>query len=85
MQPNIRTTNRLSGGQLITGTGGTATGEIISIDVIADAKFNVLTGNVSSVANVTSGSALTIPAGRTIDGYFTTITLHSGTVIAYNK
>jgi hypothetical protein len=84
MQPNIRTTNRLSGGQLITGTG-TATGEFISIDVIADAKFNVLTGNVSSVANVTSGSALTIPAGRTIDGYFTTITLHSGTVIAYNK
>ena len=84
MQPNIRTTNRQNGGQLITGTGS-ATGEFNSIDIIADAKFNVLTGNVSAVANAASASAPTIPAGRTIEGLFTVVTLHSGTVIAYNK
>lgn len=84
MQPNIRTTNRLSGGQLITGTG-TASGNFSSIDVLAAAKFHVLTGNVSAVANTTEASALSIPAGSTIDGFFTAITLWSGTVIAYNK
>jgi hypothetical protein len=84
MQPNIRTTNRLSGGQLITGTGN-ASGNFSSIDVLAAAKFNVLTGNVSAVANTDSAIAPSIPVGSTIDGFFTAITLHSGTVIAYNK
>jgi Uma2 family endonuclease len=80
MHPNTRITNRTSGSQLITGTGQ-VTGEFVSIDSIDNAtKFEVLTGNATGVANVTSGSAIAIPAGTTIDGIFTAIKLHAGTV-----
>ena len=83
--PNARITNRTSGSQLITGTGQ-VTGEFVSIDSIsADTKFEVLTGNATGVANVTSGSAIVIPIGTTIDGIFTAIKLHAGSVIAYRK
>jgi hypothetical protein len=34
---------------------------------------------------VTSGSAIAIPIGTTIDGIFTAIKLHAGSVIAYRK
>ena len=84
MQPNIRTTNRTSGGQLIA-TTAQVTGTFTSIDINDAAKFNVLTGNVSGVANSSIGLATQIAAGMTIDGLFTAIALHSGTVIAYNK
>jgi hypothetical protein len=85
MQPNTRITNRTSGSQLITGTGQ-VTGEFVSIDSIDNAtKFEVLTGNATGVANVTSGSAIAIPSGTTLDGFFTVIKLHAGSVIAYRK
>ena len=85
MFPNNRITNRTSGSQLITGTGQ-VTGEWVSIDSIdSNTKFEVLTGNGTGIANVTSGSAIAIPAGVTIDGYFTAIKLHAGSVIAYKK
>jgi hypothetical protein len=85
MFPNTRITNRSSGCQLITGTGE-VTGEFVSIDSIDNAtKFEVLTGNAAGVANASSGSAIAIPAGVTIDGYFTAIKLHAGSVIAYKK
>ena len=83
--PNNRITNRTSGSQLITGTSE-VTGEFVSIDSLDNAtKFEVLTGNGTGIANVTSGSAIAIPAGVTIDGYFTAIKLHAGSVIAYRK
>ena len=83
--PNNRITNRTSGSQLITGTSQ-VTGEWVSIDSIdAHTKFEVLTGNATGVANVTSGSAIAIPAGVTIDGNFSAIKLHAGSVIAYRK
>ncbi len=44
-----------------------------------------LTGNATGIANATSGSATAIPAGTTIDGIFTSIKLHAGSVIAYRK
>jgi hypothetical protein len=85
MHPNTRITNRTSGSQLITGTGQ-VTGEFVSIDSIDNAtKFEVLTGNATGVANVTSGSAIAIPSGTTLDGFFTVIKLHAGSVIAYRK
>jgi hypothetical protein len=85
MFPNTRITNRSSGCQLITGTGQ-VTGEFVSIDSLDNAtKFEVLTGNATGVANVTSGSAIAIPIGTTIDGFFSAIKLHSGTIIAYRK
>jgi hypothetical protein len=84
MHPNVRTTNRQSGAVSIANTD-TVAGEFVSIDVMTDSKFHTLTGNISGAANATEASAHTIKAGTTIDGYFTAIKLHSGTVIAYRK
>jgi hypothetical protein len=85
MHPNVRTTNRQSGSLLIADTTAVA-GEFVSIDVLADTtKFHTLTGNATSLANATEGSATAIPKGTTIDGIFTAIKLHAGSVIAYRK
>jgi hypothetical protein len=85
MHPNVRTTNRQSGSVLIANTNE-VTGEFVSIDSLDNAtKFEVLTGNATGIANATSGSATAIPAGTTIDGIFTAIKLHAGSVIAYRK
>jgi hypothetical protein len=80
--PNNKITNGLSGGQHISTTS--ASGDWIAIQVLADAKFSVLAGNMSDVANLTEASAPIIPAGTTLFGKFTFMTLHSGRVIAYN-
>jgi hypothetical protein len=37
------------------------------------------------LANTALGSAIEVPAGLTIFGFFTALQLHSGSVIAYNK
>jgi hypothetical protein len=85
MHPNVRTTNRQNGSLLIADTNA-VTGEFVSIDSLDNAtKFEVLTGNSTGIANVTSGSATAIPSGTTIDGIFTAIKLHAGSVIAYRK
>ena len=84
MHPNVRTTNRSSGAVSIANTTQ-VDGEFVSIDVMTDTKFEVLTGNLSGAANATEGSAHVIKAGTTIDGLFSAIKLHSGTVIAYRK
>lgn len=80
--PNNKITNGTSGGRYI-GDTSTYTGDWFAVQVLADAKFHTLTGNLSNVANTTSGSAPTIPAGTTLFGKFTAIDLHSGAVIAY--
>jgi hypothetical protein len=83
--PNVSIRNRTSGSQLITGATQ-VNGDFVSIDSLDNAtKFEVLTGNGTGIANVTSGSAIAIPAGVTIDGNFTAIKLHAGSVIAYKK
>jgi hypothetical protein len=82
--PNISVRNRTSGGQVITGTSAVA-GDFVSIDVMTDAKFNVLTGNITGAANTAEASAPVIKAGTTLDGRFSAITLWSGAVVAYNK
>jgi len=85
MNANVRTTNRQNGSVLIANTTQ-VTGEFVSIDSLDNAtKFEVLTGNSTGIANVTSGSATAIPSGTTIDGIFTAIKLHAGSVIAYRK
>ena len=82
--PNVSVRNRTSGGQVITGTSA-VTGDFVSIDVMTDAKFSLLTGNITGAAAALSTDAALIKAGTTLDGRFSAITLHSGTVIAYNK
>lgn len=82
--PNARITNSLSGAQYIGGTAAT-NGDWSAINIITDAKFHTLTGNVSGLENTTLGSAVTVPAGVTLFGTFSAIQLHSGSVIAYNR
>ena len=84
MHPNTRITNRTSGSQFI-GDTTQVNADFVSIDVMTDTKFHTLTGNMSGAANETEGSAATIKAGTTIDGFFSAIKLHSGTIIAYRK
>lgn len=80
---NARITNGQQGGTFIGGTAATA-GQWSAIQVLADAKFHTLTGTLDGgLANTTSGSATTVPAGMVIYGSFSAIQLHSGSVIAY--
>lgn len=81
--PNVRVANGGDGGTYI-GTTAASTGTWGAIAVLTDAKFHTLTGNLVGVANTTSGSAPTIPAGVTLAGKFSALQLHSGSVIAYN-
>jgi hypothetical protein len=86
--PNNKITNGLSGGKYIASTFQ-HTGDWIAIQVLADAKFHTLTGNISgnfdaAFASVVEANAAIVPAGTTLFGKFTAIKLHSGRVIAYN-
>ena len=71
-----------SGGQYIGNTDVYA-GDISAIQIVSDAKFHTLTGNLAGAANTTSGSAPTFPLGLVLYGAFTEIKLHSGAVVAY--
>ena len=78
----VSISNGESGGQYIGGTD-TVSGTFSAIQIVADAKFHTLTGNLSGAANTTSGSAPTFPLGVVLYGAFTAIKLHSGAVVAY--
>jgi hypothetical protein len=82
MNPNNKITNGLSGGNYIADTT-LRTGDWLAVQVLADAKFHTLTGNIANIANTTDGSAPVIPAGTILFGKFTAIDLHSGRIIAY--
>jgi hypothetical protein len=80
--PNNKITNGLSGGKYIASTFE-HTGDWIAIQVLADAKFHILTGNISgnfdaAFASVVEANAAIVPAGTTLFGKFTAIKLHSG-------
>jgi hypothetical protein len=82
MNPNQKITNGLSGGNYIADTTA-RTGDWLAVQVLADAKFHTLTGNIADIANTTDASAPVIPAGTILFGKFTALDLHSGRVIAY--
>jgi len=82
MNPNNKITNGLSGGNYIADTDP-HTGDWLAIQVLADAKFHTLTGNIADIANTADASAPVIPAGTVLFGKFTAIDLHSGRIIAY--
>jgi hypothetical protein len=82
MNPNNKITNGLSGGIYIADTTA-RTGDWLAIQVLADAKFHTLTGNIADIANATDASAPVIPAGTILFGKFTAIDLHSGRIVAY--
>jgi len=80
--PNNKITNGLSGGIYIADTTA-RTGDWLAVQVLADAKFHTLTGNIADIANATEASAPVIPAGTVLFGKFTAIDLHSGRIVAY--
>ena len=80
--PNNKITNGLSGGNYIADTTA-RTGDWLAIQVLADAKFVTLTGNLADIANTTEANAPVIPAGTVLFGKFSAIDLWSGRIIAY--
>jgi hypothetical protein len=82
MNPNQKITNGLSGGNYIADTT-LRNGDWLAVQVLADAKFHTLTGNIADIANTTDASAPVIPAGTILFGKFTAIDLHSGRIVAY--
>jgi hypothetical protein len=82
MNPNQKITNGLSGGNYIADTT-LRNGDWLAVQILADAKFHTLTGNIADIANTTDASAPVIPAGTILFGKFTAIDLHSGRIIAY--
>jgi hypothetical protein len=70
------------GAEVITDTAARTSKDYSAITVLADATFSTLTG-VSITGNAITGFA--IPAGITLLGRFTAVTLTSGKVIAYNN
>jgi hypothetical protein len=80
--PNNKITNGMSGGRYIADTNA-YTGDWLAIQVLADAKFHTLTGNIADIANTTDASAPVIPAGTVLFGKFTALDLHSGRIVAY--
>ena len=66
-------------------TTNTTTGKFEAIQILTETKFATLTGNLSGIANISSGSAVAIPAGTILYGEFTLIAAHSGSGIAYTR
>ena len=77
LSSKVTINNTLNGGQVITGTAVT-TGNWIEIRVLTTAVFTTLTGNLTNVGSTS------FPAGTYLNGRFTTITLASGSVVAYH-
>jgi hypothetical protein len=82
MNANQKITNGLSGGNYIADTT-LRNGDWLAVQILADAKFHTLTGNIADIANTTDASAPVIPAGTILFGKFTAIDLHSGRIVAY--
>jgi hypothetical protein len=80
---NVSEVSMRSGGKIITGTTE-VTGKFGAIQALSATVVAAAT-TVSPGKLVGTMAALPIPAGTTIFGNFTSITLTSGTVIAYNQ
>lgn len=66
-------------------TGTTAlTGDFEAITFLADSTFSTFTSSTITGDSVTSGP-LTFPAGLTIFGRWSALTLASGAIIAYKR
>lgn len=65
-------------GSLYVAGTGVNTGKYGRIQALTACTFTTLTGNCSG------GSAMTLPAGSSLVGYFTVVTLASGTAVLYN-
>ena len=74
----------LNGGQYINGTGA-VTGDFFAIQATEDTVLAAQSSNITNLANIFSGvDGTTLSAGTVLYGRFTSVTLTSGAVIAYN-
>ena len=70
-----------------TGTAQTITGNFRWVLVAADTVITSMTGNVLGVSNANpnvSLAGITLPAGFGFGGIITSITITSGTILAYS-
>jgi hypothetical protein len=76
------------GFQILNGASATATGQFNSVVVVADSVFSAFAINGTSVMTTKGLTGVTMKAGSFLpagaDNKITTITLTSGTVIAYS-
>jgi hypothetical protein len=82
--PNARITNNTQGANYVASTSPQS-GNWQAMQILTDAKFHTLTGNVTGLANTNSTTAISLPAGLAIYGTFTAFQLHSGSVLAYRS
>lgn len=68
------------GGRYIDASAGTVTGNFMEIHAVATSILSGCTSNITGL-----GSGVTIQAGDSISGVFTSIALSSGAIIAYNR
>ena len=74
----------LTGGTYINTTGAT-TGKFFAIQATEDTVLAAQTSNITNLDDICTGQdATTLSAGTVLYGNFTSITLTSGAVIAYN-
>ena len=74
----------LNGGQYINGTAE-VTGNFFAIQATEDTVLNAQSSNITNLANIcASQDATTLSAGTVLYGNFTSVTLTSGAVVAYN-
>ena len=70
-----------AGVTFITAAGGAKTGAWFRITTVTATVFSTLTGNITSNSDTMTG--VSFPAGMTIYGDYTAITLTSGSILAY--
>ena len=68
------------GGRYIDASAGTVTGNYMEIHAVATSILGAVSSNIT---NFTSG--VTIQAGDSISGVFTSVAVSSGAIIAYNR
>jgi hypothetical protein len=68
------------GGKYITAADGTVTGNWMEIHAVSTSILSGCTSNITGL-----GSGVTIQAGDSISGVFTSLALSSGGIVAYNR
>jgi hypothetical protein len=68
------------GGRYIDASAGTVTGNYMEIHAVATSILGAVTSNITNFP-----AGVTIQAGDSISGVFTSVAVSSGAIIAYNR
>lgn len=69
-----------NGGRYITASNGTVTGNWMEIHAVSTTILGSCTSNITDL-----GGGVTIQAGDSINGVFTSISISSGSLVLYNR